>query len=317
MSIASHAGATALATTATLCLALSVPAHAQSSAPTPASSSAAPLTPAEQRARYSLPWTMRPGIAPTLVRLDSAWAFTNVGVSGATLLTGGGALVPATFGLYGRVAMVHQQPATGTAATALSNPLVFLLYTPQLATGLRLQVFAGVTLPVGAGGGEVPDPAVRRTVGSGIYTRSAMDNALFAVNYATPTAGLGLTYSNFGFTAQAEATVLQLVRVRGAALDRDEMRTNFTAALHVGYQLIRWLTASAEMHYQHWLSTPAAVAMNSTLRSQLSLELGLRANVPLSRTLLLRPGLSFGFGLNGAMWNDGYKVVHVDVPFAF
>lgn len=293
-------------------------AYAQTAPSSPAPTPAAPApTPSQQRARYSLPWTMRPAIAPSLVRIETTWAFANPAISGVTMLTAGYAVVPATFGVYAREAFVHQAPSMGASANAFSNPLFFALFTPQVYPGLRLSFFAGVALPLGMGGGNAPEAPVRRTVGSGIYTRSAMDNALFAVNYATPTVGAGIVYVGHGFTAQAEATVLQLVRVRGAAVDSDAMRTNFTAAAHLGYQVLPWLTPGVELHYQHWLSTPAAVAANSVLRSQLSLELGVRFNVPVSPTVLLRPGVSFGFGLNGTMWHDNYRVLHVDLPIAF
>ena len=45
-----------------------------------------------------------------------------------------------------------------------------------------------------------------------------------------------------GITAQADVTVLRLMRVRGDQVDKDSSRTNFTAAAHVGYRATELLT---------------------------------------------------------------------------
>jgi hypothetical protein len=279
------------------------------------------VSPARARAQYSLPWTMRPAVAPTLARLDSSMAFSTPGFTAVTLLTGGYAFVPGTLGLYGRAGVVHQTPETGAAATVVSNPIVFGLYTPLVAPGWRLTVFAGVALPVGGGGGDSADPNSLRTVRSGIPARSAMDNALFAVNYLTPTVGVGAAFIRYGVTAQAEVTVLQLIRVRGESRDADAMRTNFTAGLHLGYLVLPWLTASAEFHYQHWLHNPSldptATAPAGKARGQATVEIGARANLPLSATVLARPGISFGLPLGGPMDADAYRILHLDFPVVF
>lgn len=287
----------------------------------PVATPAPAVSPAQARAQYSLPWTMRPAVAPTLLRIDSSMAFSTPGFSAATLITGGYAFIPATLGLYGRAAVVHQSPETGAAATVFSNPIVFGLYTPLVAPGWRLAVFAGTTLPVGGGGGDGGDLNSLRTVRSGILTRSAMDNALFAVNYLTPTAGVGAVFIKYGLTVQAEVTLLQLIRVRGETRDADPMRTNFTAGLHVGYLIVPWLTASGELHYQHWLYNPSIDPTPTNPAGkpagQATAEIGLRANVPLSRTILARPGVAFGFPIGGQMGTDDYRILHFDFPVAF
>jgi hypothetical protein len=264
---------------------------------------------------------MRPAVAPTLLRLDSSMSFSTPGFTAATLITAGYAFIPATLGIYGRAAVVHQTPGSGAAATVLANPVLFALYTPLVAPGWRLSLFAGSTLPVGGGGGDAAGADALRTVRSGVPTRSAMDNALFAVNYLTPTAGVGAAFIERGLTVQAEITLLQLIRVRGESRDADPLRTNFTAGLHVGYLIVPWLTGSAEFHYQRWLHNPAlaptAANPAGTPAGQATVEVGLRANVPLSRTILARPGVAFGFPLGGAMGTGDYRVLHLDFPVAF
>lgn len=276
----------------------------------------APLPGPMARARYSLPWNLRPAIAPNLARVDVAVAFTSAGTNTATLFTGGGrpfAAVP-DLGLYGRVGAVTFGPDVGDGHSTFVNPLAFALWTPSVATGVRVPVFLGVTVPVGTGSDA--SALQRSTFGSGVYTRQAMDNALFAGNYLTVTAGAGVMWMTHGLTLQVEATILQLTRVWGESVDKDESRTNFTSGLHVGYQVIPWLTVSAEAHYQHWLSTPDAVSRNDLMRSQLTVGGGVRGNFAVGPALL-RPGVAFFAPLDGQMNALDYRVVQLDLAAAF
>ena len=301
-------------TAAALAMAAAVPAaHAQTPQPTPA----------QTRANYALPWTMRPAIAPTLARIESSVGARNDGVAAVTLLTVGAAILPTRLGVYVRWGAAHATLAPNhVPAGAATNPLLMALYTPELTRGLRLSAFAAVTIPVGAGGGNAPQALSASTIATGVPTRSAMDNALFAVNYCTPIAGLGVAWMRAGWTLQLEVTVLQLLRVRGEnhRSATDAMRTNFTAGASVGYLLHRYVTASAELHYQRWLSAPNLLQPASGPApsvDQASFELGVRGNLALSPTLLVRPGISFGMGFNGAMADREYKVVHFDLPLTF
>lgn len=320
------------ALTAITLAALSAATAANAQATTPATN-AAPTTPqptpAEARANYALPWTMRPAIAPNLLRLETSIGIRNDGVAAVTLLTGGYAVLPTKLGFYARLGVTNSvlstpnAPATNNIATgAVTNPLIMALFTPELTKGLRLSVFGAATIPVGTGGGNTPPALTASSIATGIPTRSAMDNALFAVNYFTPIVGLGVAYMRWGFTFQVEATVLQLIRVRGEnhRSATDEMRTNFTAGASVGYLLHRYVTASAEFHYQHWLSAPNLLSPpmgTPPSVNQASFEVGIRGNWAISRTTLARPGIAFGMGFNGAMADREYKVIHVDFPITF
>lgn len=281
---------------------------------------AAPTAPAPPgpmaRARYSLPWVMRPAIAPTLLRVDVAVAMQSQATNTASIFTGGLRPIRSRqdLGFYGRVGVLTHAPDTGAQAgetgAALANPVLFALWTPQLAPGWRLPVFLGATVPVGAGADA--SPLRRATIGTGIQTRQAMDNAMFAANYFTVMGGAGLMWMGHGITAQAEFTVLQLTRVMGESVDVDKARTNFTLGAHVGYQVIPQLTLSLEAHYQRWLTTPAAVAANSVLRDQMTIGLGARANLPVG-TALVRPGVAFFLPVGGRMGELDYRIVQFDL----
>lgn len=295
------------------------PAAATPTAPQAEAKAEGP-TPAEKKAGYSLPWLLRPAIAPNIVRVDAALAFHTGGATQVPVLTAGGKPIDSLpdLGFYLRGAVVHFAPdAPGTAATALSNPLPFALYTPEIGTGLRLSLFGGVALPVGAGGGNTPAADKRAAVGAGIPARESMDNALFATNYATPTAGVGIARIMDGLTLQADVGVLYLIRAKGADVDKDSSRVNFVSGLHAGYLVMPWLTVSVEMHYQRWISTPAAVDAKPAAREQATAGGGVRFNVPVSRTTLLRPGIAYFMPIDDPMADAKYKIVQVDLPVAF
>ncbi|MBK6533006.1 MAG: hypothetical protein IPN17_18320 [Deltaproteobacteria bacterium] len=301
MNPSTHSLALALA----LCLAPTV-AVAQTTAPP------GPMA----RARYSLPWNLRPAIAPNLLRLDVAVAFNAAGTNTATIFTAGGKPIASLpdLGFYGRVGAVTFGPDATSGHATFVNPIVFALWTPQIAAGVRLPVFLGVTVPVGTG--SAASPLQRSTFASGIYTRQAMDNALFAANYLTVTAGAGLSWMSHGLTLQAEATVLQLTRVWGASVDADSSRTNFTTGFHAGYQVVPWLTVSVEGHYQHWLSTPAAVTANALMRSQFTVGGGVRGNIP-AGSVLLRPGVAVFFPTGGQMRAADATILQFDLAAPF
>jgi len=273
-------------------------------------------SPNQAKAKYSLPFAMRPAAPPNLLRVDSPLAVQDAQTTVPSTITGGGRLLP-DLGVYARVAMVRNVPEAGGAGFAVSNPLAFALYSPQIAPKVRLPIFAGVALPFGAGGGDDPSKSTRAAMGAGIYGRQAMDNALFASNYLTPTVGVGIAWIDKGWTLQAETTVLQLFRVKGSALDKDTSRTNFTSGASVGYLIAGLVNVNAEVHYQRWLSTPAAVNLDSSLRDQLTVGGGARVNVPLTDTILMRPGLAYFQGVDDPMARLGYRIVQLDVPVVF
>jgi hypothetical protein len=305
---------------ATCVLAFAAPAAASPSGSSAAESeppfAASAPSPAEKKLGYALPFAMRPAIAGTSARIDAAYAVFEGGTTIASTATGGYKVLD-DFAIYVRAAFVHSRRDGAESGTAASNPLVFALYTPTIAPSLRLAIFGGTTAPIGAGGGNSPDPTTRATMASGIWARQAMDNALFATNYITPTVGIGLALVRDGFTVQVDTQVLQLLRARGDAVDTDSSRTNFTSGVLVGWRFIPLLTASVEAHYQRWLSTPAAVEKDGALREQATAGIGLRANLKLDDRIVVRPGIAYFHPIDDPMAAAKYRIVQLDVPFVF
>ncbi len=264
-----------------------------------------------------MPWALRPAVAGTVLRLDGTVAFQDTATTLVSVFTGSYKFVPNLAGIA-RIAFTHNAPDKTQSATGLSNLLLGGTYTPELTPGLRLPLFFGVVLPVGMGGGN---PAPSRPYSAqvpGLNARSSMDNALFVVNYLVFTGGVGLAYSTHGLTVHAEATLLQLIRVKGDAYEKDTDRTNLTAGLHLGYAVAKPLTVSAELRYQRWLTTPGLVTADPTKRDQLTAGVGLRTRIDLvADKIIMRPGLAYFHPVDDPMAKGGYKVLMLDVPVSF
>ena len=112
---------------------------------------------APAKPKYSLPWGLRPAIAPTVIRSDSSLALSDTGNTCVSTLLAGYKFMP-DLGAYGKAAFTYNNPDSAPmapkAATAISNPLLIGLYTPELMPGLRFPLFIGATLPIGEAGGD-------------------------------------------------------------------------------------------------------------------------------------------------------------------
>jgi hypothetical protein len=309
-------------------LLLAAPLHAAAQTAGGDGGSETPANPSTQIATpppapYSIPWQLRPAIAVSVVRSDTAIAFyedqaSNRGTTVATMLLGSYKVTP-ELAPFVRLGLVGNSPPIGAWGTSFVNPALGATYALKLWQDFRLALFLGLTIPVGMGGGDSPDQATATAARSGILARSAMDNAMFAVNDFAVFPGVGFAYVAHGLTVQAEATVFQLTRVRGENVQPDSSKTNFTSGLHLGYFVIPQLSLGGELRYQRWLSTPSFVGADATgsLRDTLSVALGARFHWRIRESMWLRPGLAYARGLDDPMSKQRYNVVQVDVPFVF
>lgn len=294
-----------------------LPARAE--APAPEATPPAKKTPAP----YSLPFMLRPVTAGNSVRLDTVVALSTTKTTIPVLLSGSYKVLPNLAAIV-RLGVIHSETEgpTGTKATSFINPAIGALYSIPLGESWKVGLFAATTIPVGMGGGDKPDPATRTANLDGIYARASMDNALFQINYMTPIVGAGIGYVANGITIQAEATLLQLLRVRGSTLDTDAARTNLTAGLHFGWFFIPQLSFGTELRYQLWVSNGTIEKGKDPTRiDNWTLGLGPRAHIKLNDKMWLRPGVSLTMGLDlptgFASGGLEYKLVQVDVPFVF
>ena len=273
---------------------------------------------------YSLPWQLRPAGVANAVRSDTAFAFYNGGTensqSGFTtagMLLGSYKVTP-EFAPLVRLGFLNSDPPAGDAAAAFLNPVLGGTYLFKLGAGFRIAAFLGLAFPLGSGGGDNPNVAQRTAMlSAGIPARSAMDNAMFAMNYLTAFPGIDVAWVKNGWTLQIEATILELFRVKGSALDKEGTRTNFTTGFHVGYFFIPEFSLSGEIRYQGWITTPAFVDENPVTRETLTWAIGPRGHFPLGDSVVFRPGVSFSMALDDPLKSQDYKIVQLDLPIVF
>jgi hypothetical protein len=307
------------------------PAPADEPAPEPAAAKPKPPP-------YSLPWQLRPVVAGNVVRSDTTFAFYkhptngNSGTTVASMLLFSYKVMENLAPLV-RVGLVSNSPPDNPmampppdSATGFLNPVVGATYALKFGPTWKLGLFLGLTVPVGSGGGDDAKPKAKAANAAGIPARSAMDNAMFAVNDFVVFPGVGLAYTNAGFTAQVEATVLQLTQVRGGEKAQpDDSRTNFTTGLHLGYFIVPMLSIGGEIRHQRWLSTPKGVEADEALADDAQMGLcdtttfavGPRFHFKLSDSVWFRPGVAFAMPVDKPMSKSKYKIVQLDLPVAF
>jgi hypothetical protein len=269
---------------------------------------------------YSLPWLLRPVAAGNVARLDTTLALFQdaAGRDGSTLVESAIVSFKASprFAPLVRVSWVrHDPPAAAASGTGFSNPLLGLTYARPLSGPWRLALFGAATIPIGSGGGGGPDPAAASALAAGIPARSAMDNALFAIDYFTVIGGASVARVTKPLTLQAEVTVLQLTRVRGPET-QDRARTNLTAGIHLGRFFGRSVSLGAELRLQRWMTDAAPVRADARARETLTFGLGPRFHFKLGGRML-RPGLSWTHALDAPLRTRGYDMLGLDVPVAF
>jgi hypothetical protein len=237
-----------------------------------------------------------------------------------------------------------EKPAPGASAPAATsggttgNPALNVLFGLR-AGAFRFAPSLAVVLPFGMGGGDTVDPSADAANKVAVRARSAMDNALFNPNYLSIVPGIGVAFVRSGFTAQAEATLIQSMRVRGAAASPDASITNLTMGLHLGYFIVPALSLGAEIRHQRFLSTPATVAKDELpvcaagatdtttcnpptysrlgLRDTSTFAVGPRLHFHAGDRTWIRPGVAFARGIDSSLTKASYNMVQIDVPVAF
>jgi hypothetical protein len=248
--------------------------------PASAASVAVPTEPP----RDSLPWQLRPLTTGSFVRLETAAAVFNdangnLNVAVPTMLASSYQLTPRWAPSIRLGFVGNDAPGEATDGSSFVNPLLGATYTRALGASYRLALFGAATLPVGTGGGDAPDIRAAKTNTASVTARPA-DEAMFAVDDLTVLAGVDFTYVEHGFTAQAEATVLQSVRVRGEGGDR--LRTRGALGLHLGYFFGRHFSVGTDVHRGRGTTV----------------AFGPRAHLRVGTRGWLRPGLAFVRGLD-------------------
>lgn len=318
-------------------------------APPPTDPNAPPPEAAEapkpKPAPYSPPFKMRPVVPLNVILVESTFAKYEdaAGNGGLTYVQQllGAYKVTKEINVLARVGFVQDSapsapgaPITASGA-AFINPVIGGAYNTKIGTDFKIGAFLGVTLPVGGGGGNPGDysPFAKNARLKGVPARASMDNAMFAVNDFTVFPGVGFAYVAHGLTIQAEATILQLMRVRGENDQPEKSKLNSTFGLHVGYFVIPQLSFGAEFHYQRWLNGPIgmenaenidegarnrAQTLAAASRDQGTVQIGPRAHFKVG-DVWIRPGIGYERGTDFPMSaaSNNYHNVQLHVPIIF
>ena len=163
-----------------------------------------------------------------------------------------------------------------------------------------------------------PTRARRPPTRAGIRARSAMDNAMFAVNYFTAIVGRRrrLRRSQADRPARGDAVpAVPRARARRAGVSTDSARTNSTVGLHAGYFIIPMLSLGGELRYQRWLSTPTQLTMGNKVdipdvaKDTVTVAIGPRAHFQVGKGMFLRPGIAYARGLDKPLSDASYNMV--------
>jgi hypothetical protein len=284
---------------------------------------------------YSLPWQLRPVTIGNVARIDSVAAVFNdangnLDVAVATVLATSYQLTREWAPMIRLGFVGNDAPGAALDGSSFVNPLVGATYARRMGS-YRLALFGATTIPIGTGGGNSPNVGAAKTNAASIMARPA-DNAMFAVNYMTEVLGADFAYVNHGFTAQAEATLLQFVRVRGehSAGGTDAFRTNSSVGLHLGYFIGSHFSLGGDLRYQRWLTHPttlnaitgAHVPFSDSNMDMVTVAGGPRMHFRLGKQASLHPGISFVRGLDARGFDAPLvtaqtTAIQVDIPITF
>jgi hypothetical protein len=292
---------------------------ASESPPAPRPERATPSDPA--RAEYTTPFQLRGVFPGNGVRVDSTAAhYRQPGVGGwvTVVFVSGQVRLLESLALLARWGVDDNSVTrAGQSRFGILNPTLGMLFGVPLGPNFRFAASTNIGIPVATGGGNAPDVYDLALQQQGILARSAFDNTAFAVNDIGFPTGLSLAYIYCGLTAQADATVIPSVRVKGALVQRDASRVNSTYGLFLAYRLITELSVGIEARYQRYLTTPSAVQLNPAARDNLTLGGGIRLNLRLSESVRIRPALSYSQGLRGRVEQQSFEMIGLDVPASF
>ncbi len=288
-----------------------------------AAAAPASLAPSATQLRYELPWQLRPVTIGNGVRVESEAAGFNDAPNGnlnaayTTMLTASYQVTREWAGVLRLGFVGNDAPGAALDGSSFVNPIMGATYARQLG-GYKLALFGATTIPVGTGGGDEPNLGAAKTNAESMVARPG-DQAMFAVNYLTAIVGGDIAYVNHGFTAQAEATLQQSVRVRGShsASAAETFRTNSSVGLHLGYFIGSHFSVGADLLYQRWLSNPTARNDDT-----LTFAGGPRLHFKVGKQGGVHPGLSFvrgfdGRGFDAPLVTAQPTALQVDVPVMF
>lgn len=277
------------------------------------------VTPPPAAAPVLVPFGLRGVGVGTGIRLDQTFATytaSDKAYQESVHLLGGSVKIGNSFAVSVRTGFERYGQPDKPTTTALLNTVIGGQYSAKLSSTLRFAGLLGVALPTANGAGNGPDPDVAAAHKAGSLARGLMNGVLFTPNEVYALFGADLAFVSRGFTAQVEVTVAPGARVRGEVATPDTSKVNSVNGIALGYYIVPQLSVGAELWYQRWLSTPASVEKDSSLRDALSVVGGVRGHID-AGGVKFRPGVSYGVGVRGTLSDKHVHMLQLDVPVSF
>jgi hypothetical protein len=295
---------------------------------------APPAAPAVPPPPYSLPWQLRPAAVGNVLRLDTSIGFYKTPATAmAPAVTGGSTVASMLLATYkvtptlapilrlGVVQNDNPGPVMGSGA-AFANPVVGLTGGWKLPAKLRLSAILAGTVPIGSGGTKTAAQNTEAAaIAKGAPVRSAMDNAMFAVNYLTGPGRRrpGLRRRRLHRPGRGDH-VPALARAQ-----RDLRRRHQQVRRRVDPHQRHRRPAPRLLHPPHPLGGRRdplpAVAQARGHEVPRPRERLVRRRPPLPLQdgphHLAAPGISYATFIDQPLSKSRYSIVQVDVPFAF
>lgn len=269
---------------------------------------------------------LRPIGTVTAVRLDSLVAGYNgqpgppgvahsAGWVTGSILNGSYKFSP-SWGVTARIGFFDNQPTTSPSGSLVTSPMIIGTYALAF-DDIRVAFGLSASIPIGSGGGNNPDPGVAFANKQANFARSAYDGPLFNPNnmYITPSVDVG--YVDHQFTVHYDLAFPVADRVRGEQQTPDASGVVLLSGLHLGYFVLPMFSLGLETRYQRFLTTFTPCTKSDTLCDNLSIAEGARLHFRVGEHNWFRPGVSFTEGVKGALKDQGFSIVQLDLPLSF
>jgi len=266
---------------------------------------------------YAAPFQLRGVFPRTGVRLDTILGLydaNDMHSQMTVLLASAQWRVTESVALQVKWGVDSNQTGNDRSRTGIVNPTAGVLIGLPVGRDFRFALSTAFGLPIATGGGDDADPSDVALQREAQLARSAMDNTTFSINDVGFPTGLSFAFVRAGVTAQADATIIPSVRIKGASIQPDRYKCNTTYGAFLGYFVVPELSIGAELRFQWYLVPPQSAEKDPSTRQNLTAGGGVRFHLDVGDGVWVRPAISYGRGVSGPVQDQSFQMIQLDVP---